>query len=87
MQQVDPYLHLVEDCRLQAVHMAYDSEKTAYGSQKDEAAGLESLSTIVTYDSQLKDTVVTHLLKKYRKLSEVSSNKNHRNHFVSSIWC
>lgn len=74
MQQVDPYLHLVEDGGLQAVHMAYDSEKKTYGSPKDEAAASESLSAILMDDGQLKEAVVSHVLKKYRKLSEVTSD-------------
>eukprot|EP00268_Persea_americana_P032780 TRINITY_DN3232_c1_g1_i2.p1 TRINITY_DN3232_c1_g1~~TRINITY_DN3232_c1_g1_i2.p1 ORF type:complete len:966 (+),score=170.50 TRINITY_DN3232_c1_g1_i2:207-3104(+) len=67
---VDPYLHLVEDSGLQAVHMAYVSEKKTYGSPEDEAAASKSLSAILMDDGQLKEAVVSHVLKKYRRLSE-----------------
>ncbi|XP_058094146.1 protein SEMI-ROLLED LEAF 2 [Magnolia sinica] len=61
---VDPYLQLIEDSSLQAV------EETAYGSQEDEAAALESLSAIEMDNDHLKETVISHFTKRYGKLPE-----------------
>ncbi|RWR96819.1 hypothetical protein CKAN_02622200 [Cinnamomum micranthum f. kanehirae] len=66
---VDPYLHLIEGSRLQAICISSDSEK-AYGSQEDEASALESLSAIDIDDSQLKETFISHFMQKYRELSQ-----------------
>ncbi|KAJ0769864.1 hypothetical protein HanLR1_Chr03g0117291 [Helianthus annuus] len=66
--QMDPYLALDEGMRLQACTKPGDDN--SYGSQKDEAAALRSLSAIEFNDQQLKDTLLTHLLSKLENLSE-----------------
>ena len=66
--QVDPYLKLVEDIRL---HAASSGEKRGYGSEEDEVAALKSLSTIELGDQLLRETVISHLMTKFGKLSEV----------------
>lgn len=68
--QMDPYLALDEGMRLH-VSCTKLGEDNIYGSQKDEAAALKSLSTIELNDQQLKDTLLTHLLLKLENLSEV----------------
>ncbi|XP_042478285.1 protein SEMI-ROLLED LEAF 2-like [Macadamia integrifolia] len=67
---IDPYLELVEDTRLQAISIVSDSEKTMYGSQEDEVAALNFLSSIEADDGQLKETLISHLMKKFGNLSE-----------------
>ncbi|XP_077226830.1 ARM repeat superfamily protein [Tasmannia lanceolata] len=67
---VDPHLHLIEDSKLQAVHMSSGSDKTGYGSPEDEAAALKALSEIEIDIAQLKESVASHLMLKYKKLSE-----------------
>lgn len=68
---------MIEESRLQAICIATDSEKE-YGPQEDEAAALESLSAIDIDDSQLKEIVISHFMKKYRQLSQVTSYRNSR---------
>ena len=65
--QIDPYLELVEDIRLQAV---IENTK-AYGSEEDDLAALKSLTAIESDEHQLKKTVISHLMSKFAKLSEV----------------
>ncbi|XP_059632893.1 protein SEMI-ROLLED LEAF 2 [Cornus florida] len=69
-ETVDPYLELIEDTRLQAICIRPGSEEKCYGSQEDEAAALKSLSAIKIGDTQLKDTVISHLMTKFGNLSE-----------------
>ncbi|GFY81384.1 ARM repeat superfamily protein [Actinidia rufa] len=64
---VDPYLKLVEDIRL---HAASSGEERGYGSEEDEVAALKSLSTIELGDQLLRETVISHLMTKFGKLSE-----------------
>ncbi|XP_057959734.1 protein SEMI-ROLLED LEAF 2 isoform X2 [Malania oleifera] len=67
---VDPHLQLVEDIGLQAVFLESDKEKILYGSQDDEVSALKSLSAVEVDDQQLKEFVISHLTKKFEKLSE-----------------
>ncbi|KAJ0093087.1 hypothetical protein Patl1_26346 [Pistacia atlantica] len=69
-QTVDPYLELVEDIRLQAVYSESGKTKIAYGSEEDEVCALKSLSAIELHDHQLKETVISHFMTKFAKLSE-----------------
>ncbi|PSS35864.1 hypothetical protein CEY00_Acc00282 [Actinidia chinensis var. chinensis] len=66
-ETVDPYLKLVEDIRL---HAASIGEERGYGSEEDEVAALKSLSTIELGDQLLRETVISHLMTKFGKLSE-----------------
>ncbi|KAG5530829.1 hypothetical protein RHGRI_025709 [Rhododendron griersonianum] len=66
-ETVDPYLMLVEDIRLQAV---LSGEEKSYGSDEDEVAALKSLSAIELGDKELRETVISHLMTKFGKLSE-----------------
>ncbi|XP_076942808.1 protein SEMI-ROLLED LEAF 2-like [Bidens hawaiensis] len=68
-ETMDPYLALDEGMRLQAT-CTKPGEDNSYGSQKDEAAALKSLSAIELNEQQLKDTLMTHLLSKLENLSE-----------------
>ncbi|XP_043705000.1 protein SEMI-ROLLED LEAF 2 isoform X3 [Telopea speciosissima] len=68
--QIDPYLELVEDTRLQAISIVSDGEKITYGSQEDEVAALNFLSSIEADNGQLKETLISHLMKKFGNLSE-----------------
>lgn len=67
--QVDPFLELVDDVRLQAVNIK--SEKIIYGSQEDDVAAMTSLSAVELDDKHLKETVISHFLTKFSKLPEV----------------
>ncbi|XWS35272.1 hypothetical protein CRYUN_Cryun21dG0111900 [Craigia yunnanensis] len=67
---VDPYLKLVEDVRLQAVCLKSDMESIAYGSKEDDVAASKSLLEIELDDLHLKETVISHFMTKFEKLSE-----------------
>ncbi|KAF5183087.1 Armadillo-type [Thalictrum thalictroides] len=60
---VDPFLHLVEDCKLQAV--SSDSDHKFYGTKEDDNAALKSLLAIELSEDQsqesLASTIVTSL--------------------------
>ncbi|XP_010907682.2 protein SEMI-ROLLED LEAF 2 isoform X2 [Elaeis guineensis] len=63
---VDPHLHLIDDSRLQES----PGNKAVYGSEEDEIAALKFLGVVEYDDKQLKETVISHLLKKFEKLPE-----------------
>lgn len=65
---VDPYLELVDNIRLQAVVDSVNGG--TYGSEEDNFAALKSLSAVVSDEQQLKETVISHLMSKFEKLSE-----------------
>ncbi|KAK6255369.1 hypothetical protein QQP08_012864 [Theobroma cacao] len=66
---VDPYLKLVEDIQLQAVCVKSDVDGFAYGSKEDDLAASKSLLSIEP-DPHLKETVISHLMTRFEKLSE-----------------
>lgn len=69
--QVDPYLELVDNIRLQAVIQNPVDGGRTYGSEEDDFAALKSLSAIES-DEQLKEIVLSHLMYKFEKLPEVN---------------
>ncbi|XP_039054751.1 protein SEMI-ROLLED LEAF 2-like isoform X2 [Hibiscus syriacus] len=69
-QTVDPYLRLVEDMRLQAVHVKSDVDRVAYGSKEDAAAASKTFLAIELDDLHLKETVISHFMTKFDKFSE-----------------
>ncbi|XP_021290264.1 protein EFR3 homolog B isoform X2 [Herrania umbratica] len=66
---VDPYLKLVEDIQLQAVCVKSDVDGVAYGSKEDDLAASKFLLSIEP-DPHLKETVISHLMTRFEKLSE-----------------
>lgn len=70
--QVDPGLQLVDGIWLQAVSIESDKERISYGSlREDEVAALKSLSAVELDDQLLRETVISHFMIKFAKLSEV----------------
>ncbi|KAF4360994.1 hypothetical protein F8388_016803 [Cannabis sativa] len=67
---VDPFLKLVDDCKLQAVHGESDR---AYGSKSDNECASSSLSVIDITGSQSKESLATMILKALEKSSDESS--------------
>ncbi|KAI3932854.1 hypothetical protein MKX01_031836 [Papaver californicum] len=67
---VDPFLELVDDIKLQVVHTMSNDEKAVYGSQEDEEAALKSLSEVEIDNGELKETLKSHLMEKFRQMSE-----------------
>lgn len=70
MLQVDPHLHLIEDSWLQATYLG--SSSNVYGSEEDDVAAMEFLEKLEKDDEELKQSVISHIMKKFEKLPEVN---------------
>ncbi|KAG9133755.1 hypothetical protein Leryth_018449 [Lithospermum erythrorhizon] len=57
---VDPFLDLVEDCKLQAV---VAPQKFVYGSKEDDSSALKCLSEVVITEDQTKESMVAVIVK------------------------
>ncbi|XP_008784320.2 protein SEMI-ROLLED LEAF 2-like isoform X1 [Phoenix dactylifera] len=57
--QVDPYLRLVEDCKLQAVNTVTEQLTKVYGLKEDDNAALESLSALAIMENQSTESMVS----------------------------
>ncbi|PIA48441.1 hypothetical protein AQUCO_01400793v1 [Aquilegia coerulea] len=64
---VDPFLHLVEDCKLHAV--GTDSDHKFYGTNEDDNAALKSLSAIELTEDQSKESLASTIVTSLGKLS------------------
>ena len=73
--QVDPFLCLIEDCRLQALDSAAEPCTKLYGSKEDDDLALKSLSNIDMNEDQSKETSVSLILDSLEDLSEVPAQK------------
>ena len=71
MWQVDPYLCLVEDSRLQAIYVSAYCEKEVYGSEENEAVALSYLKARDNNGEKIKEMVMSHLTQKFKNLPEV----------------
>lgn len=80
--QVDPFLRLVEDCKLQVV----ESCLTVYGSKDDDDLALKSLSNININD-QSKQASVSLILDSLKDLSEVNHKKSLMNICLDTFYC
>ncbi|PON74225.1 Coatomer beta subunit [Parasponia andersonii] len=69
---VDPFLKLVDDYKLQAVHAGSDQLREAYGSKSDDESALNSLSMIKITESQSKESFATMIVKALEKSSDVT---------------
>ncbi|URD94050.1 Cyclin-related protein [Musa troglodytarum] len=76
-RMVDPFLHLVEDCRLEASKAASDNQIKVYGSKEDDDASLESLSAITTAGNVSTEAMVSMIVNSLGDLpdSELSTLK------------
>lgn len=71
LPQMDPYLELIDDIRLQAVCAEANVQTILYGSQEDDMSALNSLSAVGSDDQHLKHIILSHLTTKCQNLSEV----------------
>ncbi|TVU28905.1 hypothetical protein EJB05_20443 [Eragrostis curvula] len=71
---VDPFLSLVEDCRLQALDRQAEPCSRVYGSKEDDDLALKSLSNINMNEDQSKETSVSVILNSLENLSESESS-------------
>ncbi|XP_062220474.1 protein SEMI-ROLLED LEAF 2-like [Phragmites australis] len=67
---VDPFLRLVEDCRLQALDRAAEPCSRVYGSKEDDDLALKSISNIDMNEDQSKEASVSLILNSLEDLLE-----------------
>ncbi|CAL5420850.1 unnamed protein product [Camellia sinensis] len=66
---MDPFLHLVEDCKLQAVDTGSHLSKTIYGSKEDDSSASKSLSEIKITEDQSRESLASVIVKNLDKSS------------------
>ncbi|KAJ7972220.1 ARM repeat superfamily protein [Quillaja saponaria] len=69
-KKVDPFLCMVEDCKLQAVNTRLDNLTINYGSKEDDDIALKSLSELVTTEHQTWEFFASEIVKSLKSLSE-----------------
>ena len=69
LDQVDPFLHLVEDHKLQAVSSG--SKANAYGSKEDDGSAMKSLLQIEITEDQTREFFASEIVKSLEDLSDV----------------
>ncbi|RRT57751.1 hypothetical protein GW17_00003980 [Ensete ventricosum] len=69
--EVDPFLHLVEDCRLEVSKASSDHQIKVYGSKEDDNASLESLSAITTAGNVSTEAMVSMIINSLGDLPDV----------------
>ncbi|KAB2052146.1 hypothetical protein ES319_A12G099300v1 [Gossypium barbadense] len=80
---IDPFLRLVDDCKLQTTKDELSPGKI-YGSKEDDEDALKSLSEIHLAENQSKDSLATMIVKFLGKLSDQESSKI-RNQLLSNF--
>ncbi|XP_068652492.1 protein SEMI-ROLLED LEAF 2-like [Aristolochia californica] len=70
---VDPFLHLVEDCKLQAMNIDADHRLKVYGSKEDESAASMSLSAMTITHSQSVESLASTIVKSLGNLSDAEA--------------
>lgn len=70
--QVDPFLHLVEDCKLQAADSSSGYGKVIYGSKEDDSSAQKCLSQINITEEQSTESLVSLILKSLSNLPDVN---------------
>ncbi|KAG6694191.1 hypothetical protein I3842_09G037100 [Carya illinoinensis] len=69
-EKVDPFLQLVEDCKLQAVKTGSGHLANVYGSEEDDTSASKSLLEIGTTKDQTTEFFVSEVLKCLENFSE-----------------
>ncbi|XP_050384201.1 protein SEMI-ROLLED LEAF 2 [Argentina anserina] len=69
-KQVDPFLHLVEEYKLQAVNTGPDLPTSIYGSPEDDNLAVIYLSQIVITEEQSRESFASEIVKSLDKLTE-----------------
>ncbi|GMY18926.1 protein EFR3 homolog B [Fagus crenata] len=68
--KVDPFLRLVEDCKLQAVKTGSHHPSNVYGSKEDDGSASKSLSEIEITQDQTRESFASEIVKSLENLSE-----------------
>ncbi|RXH94051.1 hypothetical protein DVH24_016118 [Malus domestica] len=71
--KVDPFLRLVDDCKLQAVNSGPDQLRKVYESKEDDEDALRSPSAIEKSESQSKESFATMIVQTLRNSPDDSS--------------
>ncbi|XP_022152010.1 uncharacterized protein LOC111019828 isoform X3 [Momordica charantia] len=69
-KMADPFLHLVEDCKLQAVTIQSDKMTSPYGSNEDDDLASKSLSEVEITDDQTRESFVSEIVKSLDTFSD-----------------
>ncbi|KAG6638408.1 hypothetical protein CIPAW_10G032800 [Carya illinoinensis] len=69
-KMVDPFLHVVEDCKLQAVKSRSDHPANIYGSKEDDNSASKYLSEKEITEDQTREFFVSEILKSLDHLPE-----------------
>ncbi|EOX96658.1 Uncharacterized protein TCM_005862 [Theobroma cacao] len=81
---VDPFLELVDDCKLQTAKTEPEHPGKVYGSKEDNEDALKSLSGIEIAENQSKESLATMIVKFLGNLSDEVSSKI-RNQLLSDF--
>ncbi|KAK6791200.1 hypothetical protein RDI58_010281 [Solanum bulbocastanum] len=68
---VDPFLHLVEDSKLQAAESSSGNGKVSYGSNEDDSSAQKCLSQINITEEQSTQSMISLILKSLSNLSDL----------------
>jgi hypothetical protein len=71
LYQIDPFLHLVEDRKLQAVSTESGHLAIVYGSKEDDCSALKSLSEIDVTGNQSREFFAAEIAKSLGNLAKV----------------
>ncbi|GFZ02679.1 Uncharacterized protein Acr_15g0012870 [Actinidia rufa] len=71
---VDPFLQLVDDCKLQVVNTGLVDMGKVYGSKEDDDDALKSLSAIVITEDQSIDSFASMIVKMLRQSSKMETS-------------
>ena len=71
LYQIDPFLHLVEDRKLQAVSTESGHPAIVYGSKEDDSSALKSLSEIDVTGNQSREFFAAEIAKSLGNLENV----------------
>ena len=69
--QVDPFLQLVDYCKLQTAKTELQHPGKVYGSKEDDEDALKSLSEIELAENQSKESLAIMIVKFLGNLSDV----------------
>uniref|UniRef100_A0A0V0IY41 Uncharacterized protein n=1 Tax=Solanum chacoense TaxID=4108 RepID=A0A0V0IY41_SOLCH len=70
-KMVDPFLHLVEDSKLQAAESSSGNGKVTYGSNEDDSSAQKCLSQINITEEQSTQSMISLILKSLSNLSDL----------------
>nr|TKR84091.1 uncharacterized protein D5086_0000261240 [Populus alba] len=73
-KMIDPFLHLVEDCKLQAVSTESGHPGIVYGSKEDDSSALKSLSEIDVTGNQSREFFAAEIAKSLGNLAKFEAS-------------